>query len=421
MRISTAVTGTVTITLCLGAILWQSGSISRMEKEARDLREQLVEAPPRSERVGTSPRKSISPLQRGHSSASPRPSRVPSITNLRALWPTGTKVSDRGAATLAISKVVASVEGCSSEELLELAKGLSNPSQESTSNELFIQKLLLIMISEEDPEGALEFWDNLDKGVWKNESVRAAILSQLAKKNPKLALKKWDREGLGRNAQSRCRLAVAQELLRSDPAAALSLLQEDLGAGWGHGLNGILYAPHDSRIAIAAAAQDPDVNAFLWEEANSAKPRWSRFMIIGGLMQAAEIGGGLQAVTDLLQRMENLDGDYRNKLIKKFDSYPSNSSTDFVGRLELYRNNTSGEYRSEAVWGMMTAWARRNPEAAGNWLAAQPASPDRDSMISGYAAQVTEIDPKSALEWIARINDEAVRAKAQERFQLLSK
>lgn len=248
MRTSTAITAAVAITLCLLAIRWQRSHMSLLEQETRALREQLSAAPSQpglpSANVGTSGAVRRSDRDRNDGKSSRR---LPSIARLRALWPEGTVSTDRSAATLAIPKLVAAVEHCSSAEFLELAAGLSDHPEEGSSNEPFLQELLLIMVSEEDPAGALALWDSLFAGTKRTESVRASILSELARKNPKLALAKWDREGMGRHGQSRCRLAVAQQLLRSDPAAGLDLLQEDLGAGWGHGLNGILYAPHESR------------------------------------------------------------------------------------------------------------------------------------------------------------------------------
>lgn len=125
-------------------------------------------------------------------------------------------------------------------------------------------------------------------------------------------------------------------------------------------------------------------------------------MILGGLILNAEIEGGLPAISTLLTRIEILSDDQRNKLLKKRWTYPSPSTTYFLGMLELFREHATGEYRKETLRSSMSVWARSDPNAAGHWLAMQSPSDDRDEMITGYAKRVVEIDPERAAAWVAR-------------------
>jgi hypothetical protein len=125
-------------------------------------------------------------------------------------------------------------------------------------------------------------------------------------------------------------------------------------------------------------------------------------MILGGLIQNAEIEGGLPAISTLLTRIESLSDDQRNKLLKKRWTYPSPSTTDFLGMLELFREHATGDYRKEILRSSMSVWARSDPNAAGHWLAKQSPSDDRDEMITGYAKRVVGIDPERAAAWVAR-------------------
>ena len=62
----------------------------------------------------------------------------------------------------------------------------------------------------------------------------------------------------------------------------------------------------------------------------------------------------------------------------------------------------------------MWNWTTRDPEAAGNWLAGQPAGPARDAGITGLAKAAFDFDPEAALDWATEISDEGFRGEAVE-------
>ncbi len=61
---------------------------------------------------------------------------------------------------------------------------------------------------------------------------------------------------------------------------------------------------------------------------------------------------------------------------------------------------------------IISAWANRDPNAAGEWLNAQPASPAQDGARSSFAMQVARRDPESAMEWAKTVSDESRRFSA---------
>ena len=58
---------------------------------------------------------------------------------------------------------------------------------------------------------------------------------------------------------------------------------------------------------------------------------------------------------------------------------------------------------------IVTTWATRNPNAAGQWLNQQPPGPAQDQARSSFANIVARRDPESAMEWAKSITSQPVR------------
>jgi len=63
-----------------------------------------------------------------------------------------------------------------------------------------------------------------------------------------------------------------------------------------------------------------------------------------------------------------------------------------------------------ALGGIMESWAAGEPAAASEYLAALPPGPERDAPAAGFARGLIGVDPASALQWGATVQDAALRA-----------
>ena len=60
-------------------------------------------------------------------------------------------------------------------------------------------------------------------------------------------------------------------------------------------------------------------------------------------------------------------------------------------------------FKRPAGESMMSAWAARDPEGAGQWLNQNRNLPNFADMVRGYAIQIATIDPAVARQWAAQI------------------
>jgi hypothetical protein len=288
---------------------------------------------------------------------------------------------------------------------LQLAKGLSG-----SKTDVFLQKLVLILASEDDPEGALEIWDNSYQNVRRAENVRASILAQLAKRDPRRALAKLERVGLENRGQSLCRLAVAQELLRhGDINAGLELMGKVGLTGAGYPLNGVLSASYDADVGIMTATSDPKLEAALWRAANERPAGRERSIVLTGLMKREAQRGGIEAVEQAFASVENFGDEERNATIGTILS--PHASGGEVEKVEFVREHATGEYRSKTVNKIVSAWIHRDINAAGTWLGEQPPSPDHDQWIVEFTHSIHPIEPDAAAVWVDEIGDAELRAR----------
>lgn len=76
---------------------------------------------------------------------------------------------------------------------------------------------------------------------------------------------------------------------------------------------------------------------------------------------------------------------------------------------EFLMEDATEENLSSRYQTIVSGWANRDLNAAGEWLNAQPASPAQDGARSGFAMQVARRDPESAMEWAKSVSDEGRR------------
>jgi hypothetical protein len=68
--------------------------------------------------------------------------------------------------------------------------------------------------------------------------------------------------------------------------------------------------------------------------------------------------------------------------------------------------------RAEVIANAVKHWSQTDPTAASDWLAAQPAGPERDQSVAVYSDAVSVEQPQRAATWAASIQDPAARQAA---------
>ncbi len=86
--------------------------------------------------------------------------------------------------------------------------------------------------------------------------------------------------------------------------------------------------------------------------------------------------------------------------------------TDPEKGAEFLMEDATEENLSRRYQTIVSSWANRDLNAAGEWLNAQPASPAQDLARGSFAMQVARRDPESAMEWAKSVSEENQRFSA---------
>ena len=71
----------------------------------------------------------------------------------------------------------------------------------------------------------------------------------------------------------------------------------------------------------------------------------------------------------------------------------------------------SDSLRYEAVAETVESWARKDPEAAGEWLSQQELGPNMDRTVEEFAGEIIRADPLAAMEWGQVISNDSRRQR----------
>lgn len=71
--------------------------------------------------------------------------------------------------------------------------------------------------------------------------------------------------------------------------------------------------------------------------------------------------------------------------------------------------------RKQLLAQSVRAWSSVDLDGAAQWINAQPASPERDEVISQFVGQASVEDPAGALVWAQQISDDKARLRSQKR------
>lgn len=103
------------------------------------------------------------------------------------------------------------------------------------------------------------------------------------------------------------------------------------------------------------------------------------------------------------------DTDQRARAFKNIASTWARKDPQAAGEWAMGLNPSE---RSSVVSGVVQSWARVNVEAAAAWLASKPASPDLDAATAQLSRELVGVDPVAAMEWAQTITDENQRKSA---------
>ena len=108
---------------------------------------------------------------------------------------------------------------------------------------------------------------------------------------------------------------------------------------------------------------------------------------------------------------DRLAGDGRKKAIQQIA--PSLKWTDPERSADLLLSVAeTPEERQQAYSNTISAWAKKDANAAGEWLGRQAQGPELDRALQKFATAVAEKDPESAMAWADTVSDESKRAEA---------
>lgn len=87
-----------------------------------------------------------------------------------------------------------------------------------------------------------------------------------------------------------------------------------------------------------------------------------------------------------------------------------------TGRWITWMGDNLPADKLQPVQRMISRWTEQDYQAAGNWLAAAPASPAKDEAVRGYAETVAAYEPETAAQWAMTLPEGETRRKTLERI-----
>ncbi len=384
---TTLIAAAAALLLCLALGAWRGAEIASLEGEAARLRRELAEAPPPAAPGVSIAAPGAPPSALGAAPAEPGSRGAPTLEELVALLENLDR-DEPAASLLAIPKVVDAVADCRSETLLELAGGLLGSDAEPAG---FASIMLLLLVSEEDPLRALDFYDAHTEEYRGSEDARAGLLAALARIDPEAALARIEVAGMSARDRDYAQLAVARELLKTDPAGALSHME---GVGESFTVRG--------SGAVAVVARDPAAAERLWAEAERRGADAGRTHLLEGLMTGAALDGGLEGVDEALTRIERFAPEAMAPLLERVGR--DLVEADGPGTMALLGERLPEQDRAGAMANALRSWAQKDYNAAGRWLGEQPPGRERDAMVIAFARAVSGIDPEAARAWAAEVS-----------------
>ncbi|MGI9241616.1 MAG: hypothetical protein ACR2RV_12510 [Verrucomicrobiales bacterium] len=385
-NLSVWTTALVLLAIAAATLVWQRSSLSATREEIADLKQKIgaQALPPTG--VATAPEIAV-----------PTPDR-PSVGELLEMLPQGER--DMGAMFRAVPIMFEQIQDYTSDELLGLMDDMDeltagDPSKAGVLG--LVKSLLMVIVADEAPERVLAMVEK--DGAGTGAELRSAAFAGLARKDPDRARQLLEEADWPARQIQVAKSVLLGELLKSDLPAALELFREER--------SDLLTT---SSAIISDASSDPAVRDRLWTAVRSESDPVVRHELAKGLIAGEFIRGGPQAMRQAFADADFDDVALKTAIVQEFAG--SALPTDPDETYAWIEESLPAEEVPQALARALGSWARRDFNAAGQWLGAQPDSPARDEAIGMFARTVVEIDPLAAATWAASIAEEETRQTA---------
>ena len=188
---------------------------------------------------------------------------------------------------------------------------------------------------------------------------------------------------------------VARQWAERDPDAARARLRETDDPLLKLGLMNALYSMAQNSLDLDLAAE---VAAAHPDGAESGRHRF-------GSIYEDLIAREPERARALLEN--EMDDSQRGWLVQQLAK--DQASYDPMGAVAWALQQPTAELRQGATAKVMRAWAATDAYAASEWLAAQPAGPERDPAVNALVGTLAESSPDEALAWAGALSDPAWR------------
>ena len=293
--------------------------------------------------------------------------------------------------------------------------------------------LLMSRYAEIDPEKALEFVgksSGMERGMG-----TSSILRSWASKDPKAAAdhisKNMLKEGGDDWTMRRTAASVASEWAKQDTNAALA---------WANGLPDGVKGDALSNIIEQITTEDPLKAAevamgFEGEQQERSlrtiADQWSRSEPQEALKWAEALTGegrvGVmeEALENLVRKdaesavayLDKMEASERDSIMKEVvEQWARNGEEATAEAAKWVASQDDGKGKVDATGEVVGQWMRSDPEAASEWLGAQPAGDARDRGVASLLRdRSVREDPSAAVAWADTISNEEMRGEQVER------
>ncbi len=250
----------------------------------------------------------------------------------------------------------------------------------------------------DDSESALLWLECNAQGLARSETLHSGV-ELWAERDPEAAAG-WV-EGMANDGSKATAVqSLVAKWAQSAPGAA---------AGWVAGLPGGPVRDKASRALVESWVETDPEAAAVWA-LSEAEFRGERELLVDTISQYTrqspeDAESFIRSIADAYDTSDLLDG----HLAARAGQDPV-ATAAWLGNLDQNDPLHSNAHART----LMQVWAESDSIAASNWLSEQPAGPERDAAISGFAETIQHYEPAAATAWAETISDPELRLQKLE-------
>ncbi len=298
----------------------------------------------------------------------------------------------------------AAVEGVAELGLEELDEALAGAAQIAGREERReALRPLIGRLAELDPDAAIAFVLGLPERE-QFEFARALFGAIVDHHGCERALNQYLRHGLGAEGQLgiSCLFPLFSRWGHEDIDAAIAATGRIEGGG----------NRRQMIVSICESSTDPAKRSKLIGWAQGLGDEGERALALGNLVEIWARREGSDAA------LEWVDAVVESPVVMREIEQGLASITledDPTAAAEWLMGRAGEGSRAEHLRFIVSRWAQRAPNAAGEWLGRQPLDASADAAVAQFAEIITRDDPESAFAWASRIHDAGRRSQTGER------